>query len=230
MNTEAVSAKSGFSGKQVLLFLLLAVLLTVGVTYWLVRTYVYASDFRPVELSQKEQTKLDSKLRVIGVDPQALLPDAKRGEAEARDGDGNLIPERYSEVGASRVIELSERELNSMLATNSDLAKRFAVDLSENLASAKLLVPFDADFPIVGGKTLRFTAGVELDYRDGRPVVIFRGVSVMGVPVPSAFLNELKNIDLVSELGGRPGFWQNFANGVDLIEISDGKLRIELKE
>lgn len=239
MNAEAASAKSGFSGKQVALFLLLAVLVTVGVTYWIIRTYVYASDFRPVELSQKEQTKLDTKLRAIGVDPEALLPDAERGDQGTReklanrierDGDGNLIPERYSEEGASRVVELSERELNSMLATNSDLAKRFAVDLSDSLASAKLLVPFDQDFPIVGGKTLRFNAGVELDYRNERPVVVLRGISVMGVPIPNSWLGDLKNVDLVREFGGNPGFWQNFANGVELIEIADGKLRIELKE
>ena len=80
MNAEAASARRGFSGKQVLLFLLLAVLVTAGVTYWLIRTYVFAGDFRPVELSQKEQVQLDSKLRAIGVDPESLLPDADRGD------------------------------------------------------------------------------------------------------------------------------------------------------
>jgi len=196
---------------------------------------VYARDFQPVELSQKEQRKLDGKLRSMGVDPEALLPNADRGEERLadrvqRDSDGNLIPERYSEEGASRVIELSERELNSMLANNSDLSKRLAIDLSDNLASAKLLVPFDPDFPVLGGKTLRFNAGLELDYRNERPVVILRGVSIMGVPVPNAWMNNLKNVDLVNEFGGGPGFWQNFAEGVEIIEIKNGELRIELKE
>lgn len=234
MNTEAAPAKRGFSGKQVLLFLLLAVLVTAGVTYWLIRTYVFAADFRPVELSQKEQKKLDSKLRSMGVDPESLLPNADRGEPIEnqiqRDSDGNLIPERYSEEGASRVIELSERELNSMLATNSDLAKRFAVDLSDSLASAKVLIPFEPDFPVLGGKTLRVNAGIELDYRNNKPVVIVRGVSVMGVPVPNAWLGMVKNVDLVEQFGGNPGFWQSFADGVEVIEIADGKLHIELKE
>ena len=39
MNTDAAPEKRGFSGKQVLLFLLLAVLVTAGITYWLIRTY-----------------------------------------------------------------------------------------------------------------------------------------------------------------------------------------------
>lgn len=233
MNTETAPTKGGFSGKQVLLFLLLAILVTAGITYWLIRTYVFASDFRPVELSQKEQVKLDDKLRAMGVDPESLLPDADRGPIEdriQRDGDGNLIPEAYTEAGASRVIELSERELNSMLANNSDLARRFAVDLSDSLASAKLLVPFDQDFPVLGGKTLRVNAGLELDYRNDQPVVILRGVSVMGVPIPNAWLGNLKNVDLVDQFGGNPGFWQNFADGVEVIEIKDGELHIELKE
>ena len=240
MNAETAPTKRGFSGKQVLLFLLLAILVTAGITYWLIRTYVFAKDFAPVELSQQEQVELDTKLRSLGVDPESLLPGANRGRgADAgetieqriqRDQDGNLIPEAYSEVGASRVIELSERELNSMLANNSDLAKRFAVDLSDRLASAKLLVPFDPDFPVLGGKTLRLNAGLELDYRNERPIVILRGVSVMGVPIPNAWLGDLKNVDLVDQFGGGPGFWQNFAQGIELIEIDDGRLHIELKE
>ena len=240
MNAETVPtpAKRGFSGKQVMLFVLLAILVTAGITYWLIRTYFFASDFDPVELSQEEQVELDTKLRNLGVDPESLLPGANRGpnplgrieDEIQRDRDGNLIPEAYSEVGASRVIDLSERELNSMLANNSDLARRFAVDLSDNLASAKLLMPFDPDFPVLGGKTLRLNAGLEIDYRNEQPVVILRGVSVMGGPIPNAWLGDLKNVDLVSEFGSGEGFWKSFAEGVEVIQIEDGKLHIELKE
>lgn len=230
--STAAAPRKGFSGKQVLLFIFAAIGLTAAVTYYLIRTYVYASDFKPVELSQKEQVKLDSKLRVLGVDPRELLPNAKRepGSANQFDAQGNLQPERYSEEGASRDISLSERELNAMLANNSDLAKRFAVDLSSNLASGKLLVPLDPDFPVLGGKTLRVNAGLELDYRDSRPVVILRGVSVMGVPIPNAWLGNLKNVDLVNQFGGGPGIWKSFADGVEMIEIQDGRLNIKLKE
>ena len=227
--------RSGFSGKQVMLFIFLAILVTAGITYWFIRSYVYASDFRPVELSEKEQVTLDDKLRAVGVDPQDFLPGTNRsgqsiGSAVQRDADGNLIPEKYSEAGASRNVSFSERELNAMLAKNSDLAKRFAVDLSENLASAKLLVPLEPDFPVLGGKTLRVNAGLELDYRNERPVVILRGVSVMGVPIPNAWLGNLKNVDLVNQFGTDAGFWKSFADGIELIEIDDGEVHIEFKE
>ena len=73
-------------------------------------------------------------------------------------------------------------------------------------------------------------AGIELAYRDERPVVKLRGVSIMGVPVPNAWLGNLKNVDLVEQFGAGPGFWNSFAAGVDLIEVADGQLHIKLKE
>ena len=80
------------------------------------------------------------------------------------------------------------------------------------------------------GKTLRVSAGAELAFRADRPVVILKGVSVMGVPVPNAWLGNLKNVDLVSEFGDQSGFWQGFADGVEEIQISEGKLLLHLRE
>jgi hypothetical protein len=34
----------------------------------------------------------------------------------------------------------------------------------------------------------------------------------------------------VQECGNDPGFWQFFASGVEAIEVSEGRLRILLKE
>ncbi|HEY5647581.1 MAG TPA: arginine N-succinyltransferase [Pseudomonadales bacterium] len=226
---ESATGGGGFSGRQVLLFILVAVILAAGLTFWFVRTYLYASPLEPVALSQKEQRKLDDKLVSLGLDPVHILPDAKRSP-DRFDADGRLIAERYSEQGASRRVRLTEKELNALVASSPELASRFAIDLSQDLASAKLLIPVDPDFPVLGGKTIRVTAGLELDYREQRPVVILRGVSVMGVPVPNAWLGNLKNVDLVREFGGRPGFWQSFSAGIETIAIEDGRLLIELKE
>jgi hypothetical protein len=228
MNEVAVERR-GFTGKQLALAVLIAVLLTVGLTYWFLRTYVYASEFEPVALSSNEQTKLDEKLSALGIDPTDVMPNAKR-RGDRFDDDGRLIAERYAEDPTRRSVRLTEKELNAMVASSPELARRFAIDLSENLASAKLLIPVDPEFPIFGGKTLRVTTGLELDYRDRNPVVILRGVSVMGVPIPNAWLGNLKNVDLVREFGGGPGFWKSFSDGVDTIAIEEGKLLIELKE
>ena len=142
----------------------------------------------------------------------------------------NLEPEPYSEKNANREIQLTERELNALLARNTDLAQKLAIDLSDDLASAKLLVPLDPEFPFLGGKTLKVTAGVELRYTNQKPVVILRGISIWGVPIPNAWLGGIKNIDLVREFGMQSGFWRSFAAGVDDIRIVEGRLTITLKE
>ena len=107
---------------------------------------------------------------------------------------------------------------------------RFAIDLSDNLASAKMLIPVDPDMPVMGGRTLRINAGLELAYRNNQPIVKLRGVSIMGVPLPNAWLGNMKNVDLVEQFGTDPGFWNSFSAGVDMIEIEEGQLHIQLKE
>lgn len=71
---------------------------------------------------------------------------------------------------------------------------------------------------------------MELAYRADRPVVILRGVSIMGVPLPNAWLGGLKNIDLVEQFGTDQGFWQAFADGVESIHVQEGRLQVLLKE
>ena len=77
---------------------------------------------------------------------------------------------------------------------------------------------------------LKVRAGMELAYRNSRPVVVLKGVSVMGVPIPNAWLGGLKNIDLVEYYGTESGFWKTFADGVDSISIEEGNLTMVLKE
>jgi hypothetical protein len=221
------SRKGGFRGIHILWIVLGTILLTAAVTYWAVRTYVYARDFEPVKLSASEQKTLDAKLRVLGYDPG---PGAPPRTAKQETDEEWLKSAPYTEVGAKREISFSERELNAMVANNPDMAKKLALDLGDNLVSARLLVPLDPDFPILGGKTLRVSTGVEMAYRDAKPVIILKGVSIMGIPIPNAWLGGLKNIDLISEFGDQDGFWSAFADGVENVHVEEGQLKVELKE
>jgi hypothetical protein len=160
-------------GRTILIVVLVAVIASAA-TVWVMSRYLFPREFTPVQLSQKEEAVLSQKLQRL--DPTALRSGAPSGPAPG----GTLEPERYSEAGAKREVSLSERELNALLARNTDLAQRLAIDLSENLASAKLLVPLDPEFPILGGKTLKVTAGLELRYAGDKPVVALTGVSVWG--------------------------------------------------
>lgn len=223
------SPKRGIRGVHIVWIVLITILLTAAVTFWIVRSYIYPKDFEPVELNAKEQQTLDNKLRLIGYEPAPATASANQPASPESDEQW-LRPEAYSEVGGKREVFFSERELNSMIGNNPDLAKKLALDMSDDLLSSRLLVPVDPDFPILGGKTLRVSAGVEMAFRNDRPVVVLKGVSVMGIPIPNAWLGGLKNIDLVSEFGDEQGFWSSFAQGVEEIQIEEGKLKVKLKE
>ena len=223
---------TGFRGIHILWIVLGTILLTAAVTYWAVRTYIYAKDFEPVVLNQSEQLQLDDKLAVLGYQPQATatVTQKQADDASELDASGRLKPQKYSEKGGKRDLSFSEKELNALLASNTDMAKKLAIDLSRDLVSVRLLVPVDRDFPLLGGKTLRLSTGVEMSYKNGRPRVVLKGVTIMGVPIPNAWLGGLKNIDLISEFGDEQGFWKDFAAGVEDIHVEDGSLKVKLKE
>lgn len=208
-----------FSGLQLALAVLAAVLLTVALTLWAASAWLFPAELRRVSLTPPERQALEAKIERLGV-----------ATARAETDEDWLRPAPYDEAGAPRTLVFSERELNALIAEQPDLAGRVAVALTDDLASVRVLVPLDPDFPLLGGRTLRLSAGAELSYAGGRPRVLLRGVSVMGVPVPGAWLGNLKNVDLVERYGAEPGFWQAFAQGVDSIRVEQGQLRLELRE
>ena len=71
-DTDTSPPRKGFSGSQVALFVLVAVLVTLGASFWVFRTYINPSPFEPVKLSVKEQSRLDTKLRRLGVNPHDI--------------------------------------------------------------------------------------------------------------------------------------------------------------
>jgi len=233
MTTEDKQADSQSSGGKFTIwhlstFVLLAILLTLtGV--WLFKSVLFPSEFTPVILNAEEQQVLEQKLEKFDRIQSQADRRAARSRPFRHNPETKLTPEAYSEEGASREIRLSEKELNALLAKNTDLATRLAIDLSDNLASAKLLVHLDEDFPIFGGNTVKLTAGAELAFATGKPIVILKGVSIWGVPLPNAWLGGIKNVDLVQEFGQEPGFWRAFAEGVELVEVKQGHLLIKLK-
>jgi hypothetical protein len=215
---------------HVLLIVLLTMVVTIAGTYWILKTYFFTSSFTPVALNKKEEKILQTKLQALGYEPQLSAHSMNGKESDEIDESGFLKPEQYSEKNARREISFSEREMNALLAKNTDLAQKLAIDLADNLVSAKLLIPLEEDFPVLGGKTLRFNAGVGMAYQNGRPIIILKGISIMGIPIPNAWLGGLKNIDLVNEFGVDPGFWRSFSEGVEDIQVTDGQINIKLKE
>lgn len=215
-----VSSKGG--GCRLFFIVFAAVLLALLVAGFAAKLWLFPAALDPVALKPQEKAEINQKLHALGYQDDAFV--AAPGAEPA------LEPQPYSEVGASREVRFSERELNGLLAKNTDLARKLAIDLSQDLASARLVLPLDPDFPFLGGQTLRMSAGLEARYRDGRPIMRLRGVSLWGVPLPNAWLGNLKNVDLIKQFGDQGGFWQSFAAGVDDLTVEDGQLYVRLKE
>ena len=236
-NNSVVSKITGkrFGCLQVFGLIVVAVIITAGVTILIFKTYFFPSEFKPVTLNPHEEQVLTTKLEKldsIGADANLHRKDIpkKPSKADRLNSSATLEPEPYSEKSIKREINFTERELNALLAKNTDLARKLAIDLSDDLVSAKLLVPVDEDFPVFGGKTLRVRTGVLFTYDKGKPVVILKGITVMGVPIPNAWLGGIKNIDLVKEFATDKGFWKTFSDGVEDIKVEEGHLKIRLKE
>jgi len=197
--------------------IVITMVVTLGISYWVVSYYLFPSGFKPVVLNQQQQQTLDEKIQRLG---GGMISGSSQ----------QLAPEAYSEDSAPREIEFTERELNALLAKNTDFAEKLAIDLSNDLVSANLLVDVDPDFPVVGGQTIKVTGGMEMRLADGQPSVSLKGISIWGVPLPNAWLGNLKNIDFVKQYGESGGLWQTFNDGVEEIVIEDGRVLFKLKE
>ncbi len=225
MNNEpAIENKTIEGGRSclgTLGLMLLTVIISVTLTLLVVNYYLFPKQLEPVELNQREETALNKKLRQFGLPTLSNKNDTQTDTLE---------PESYSETNATREVSFSEKELNAILAKNTNLADKMALDLSKNLTSIRIIIPLDQDFPFMGGKTVKANAGAELAYTNGRPIIVLKGISVWGVPIPNAWLGNLKNVDLVSEFGGDEGFWKSFADGVEDLHVEEGRLIIKLRE
>jgi hypothetical protein len=230
--------------KTILLIVVITIITTVA-TVFLLNLYLFPKAFNPVKLTNQEKQVLKAKIQRLKKDTaddstktqssihnrsEQTLRRPARKTSKMRDSGDPITPEPYSEDSEKRQIRFTEREINALLAHNTDLADKLAIDLSEDLASAKLLIPLDPDFPVLGGKTLRVSAGLEIRINERTPVIKLKGVSFWGVPLPNAWIGGIKNINLVNELGGNQGFWNTFAAGVKTVKIQEGCIFIELKE
>ncbi len=162
----------------VLALVALTAIIAALVTLLVARLWIFQPEVSPVVLDSHEQAELDIKLKT--------LTDKS---------------EPYKERPDDRVIYLTERELNAIIARDPDLANRASFNLSDGKTSATLLVDMSEHVPGIGGKTVEVSTGIVVGHSEGRPTMTIEGVSLMGVPMPSAWLGGWKEKDLVKADG-----------------------------
>ena len=92
--SDSSAVKQGFSGLQVFMLIVLAMILTVALTSWLILSDIFVTEFKPVTLSEHEEQVLAKKLKKLGVEI----------ESGSRPSNTSLEPEPYSETDAGREI------------------------------------------------------------------------------------------------------------------------------
>jgi hypothetical protein len=188
-------------------------LLTAIGTVWWVKHNIYASPLHPVQLSQTEKTDLDAKLAKLELSEEVVPP-----EAPAKtDGD-------------PRTISISSKEINAFLA-NQGIGEQVKLDVTRNRIAANFLLPIDKDAPLFAGTTLRIRLALNaLMNENGKLVVKVDDVSLGGIPLPNAWLGDIKGLDLITSNIGEDPALERFAAGIKEFRLDNGQVHIVLNE
>ena len=123
--------------------------------------YIFPTSFTPVTQCQRGKV-LEKKIERLNASAFRFL----KGSSRSSRNNSPLEPEAYSEEGA-KCDEFTEKEFNALIAKNTDLANKLAVDFSGDLARPQASRPSHR-LSRGWGKTLKVSAGVELAYTDGK--------------------------------------------------------------
>jgi hypothetical protein len=229
----------------VLAGVVLTLLIGVGVYYW----YFFHGRISPTVLSDKEQVVLSNKLEAVTGEPVEINPDgyevagrpsvisATTGSAavagQAKQVEIEKQPSADVFVDDNRTLILTEREINGFLHHNTDYAEKVKIDLGTDTVTAKIIVDFPEDTPMVGGRTVRVNATVAI-YLDtnGELAVELRDVTAGGISIPNAWLGELKNKNLADFGDNSEGsaILQKISEGIADFQVEPDQIRIQLNE
>ena len=190
--------------------------ITAAATAWWVKRNVYASPLQPVTLSLAEQTAFDQKVQAISGAPAEAVVDPE------------LIAKREAE--SKRTIKITAKEINAFLEKQG-LGEQVKVELSNGSLAATALIPVDGEVPFIGGTTLRLKLGLSGSMgADQKPAFKITDVSVGGVPLPNAWLGDMKGVNLLASNVEADPVIKQFMAGIREFEINDGAIRVLLNE
>jgi len=202
-----------------LMGLLLVVVATVAITLWWVQRPI-----QPVVLSAAEKAAVEAKLERLG----GATGDGPRAVARAETG---LKPEEDRPYApGSKVVRLTERELNGLLNANTDLGQAVRLEFGRDALNAYLAVRIPEDSPVGGGRMFRARGRFRVSLgNDAEPYVILEDVTVFGLSLPKAWLGGLKGENLiVKAMGERNG--PLVFKGIKSLRVEPGALVLEVDE
>ena len=215
-------------GCGTLIALLLVIVAAVIVTVWWIQRPI-----KPVVLSAQEKSAVEEKLQHIGggkTPARASNPPSKAGTPSAAAGTDANRGQDQTYVPGSKVLKLTEREINGLLNANTDLGKSVRLEFATDAINAYVAVPIPQDFPIGGGKMFRARGRFRVSLgNDATPFAILEDVTVFGLSLPKAWLGGLKGENLIGqaigEHNGKPGL-----KGIKSLRVEPGALVLEVED
>jgi len=211
-------------------FLLVLVLIAAAVaaTLWWSQRPI-----RPVVLSAQEKATVAGKIKEIeggtmplnpGVStlPAAVPPSVPVGGSVAP---APADPRTY--VPGSKVLRLTEREVNGLLNQNTDFGDRVHFEFSKDAINAYLAIPIPQDFPIGAGTIFRMRGRFRVSIGgEGKPYAVLEDVTIFGLSLPKAWLGGIKGENLLGDaLGGG-----SVVEGIKSLKVEPGALVLEVAD
>lgn len=203
--------------------LLLVIVATVAITLWWIQRPI-----KPVVLSAREKALIDEKLRNFdrGNSSQVTPPSSAAqnpGSAPAPDRQRFYTP-------GSKVLKITEREINGLLNANTDLGKFVRLEFARDAIQAYVAVPIPQDFPVGGGRMFRARGRFLLSLdREGIPNATLEDVTVLGLSLPKAWLGGIKGENLLGEaVGKRNG--SPVLKGIKSLHVESGALVLQVED
>lgn len=206
-------------GCGALLILLLLICATVAVTLWWSQRPI-----RPVVLSAQEKSAVEGKIKEIGGGTIPLKSDAPDEPSLIPSSSGSPIADRPY-VPGSKILRLTEREVNGLLNLNTELGDKVHLEFSRDAINAYLAIPIPQDFPIGAGTIFRMRGRFRVSIGgEGRPYAVLEDVTIFGLSLPKAWLGGIKGENLIGDaLGGEP-----VVQGIKSLKVEPGVLVLEV--
>lgn len=206
-------------GCGALVLLLVLVTASVAATLWWSQRPI-----RPVVLSPQEKTTVEKKIKEIGGGTVPLKADAPAGQALIPPSSGNPGADRPY-VPGSKVLRLTEREVNGLLNQNTELGDKVHLEFSRDAINAYLAIPIPQDFPIGAGTIFRMRGRFRVSIGgEGRPYAVLEDVTIFGLSLPKAWLGGIKGENLLGDaLGGG-----SVVEGIKSLKVEPGELVLEV--
>lgn len=202
MSATETASPSKPKGRKRKILVILGVMLLLAVSAGAAFYWWQNRPIKPVVLGADEQRALDKKVE--------------------------SVQERSYEPG-TKVITLTEREVNALFHHNTGLGDKVRFELASNAVHARIRTELDEDLPVIGGRTLKAKARFLLTNSDNSPALILDDLTVWGISLPNAWLADLKGQDMLANIGLDMSN-NRVAAGIKDISVDHGKITIELAE